>query len=254
MLLLLWLALCLVSVFLLLLPLALWRREIYKRYSGSRLVACPENRQPAAIGIDTPHAAETGIDGCPDLRVCECSRWPEHANCAQACLSQALQAVPPEEGKVATKQIYHLPIVLAAFSAWCLGAIWHSQFMFRTRWINAVGLTSAEVKQMVWWLSPHLLTAAVCLLFAYGVAWLLAICHRQGVLQGVLMSLLLCGALLASSWYGATKLPDDLLLIEASYAVLAALIMGAIIGGLRGTLALSSQSAPRQSTALRAVH
>ena len=37
MLVLIWLVLCLVSVSLLLLPLALWRREIYKRYSSSRL-------------------------------------------------------------------------------------------------------------------------------------------------------------------------------------------------------------------------
>jgi hypothetical protein len=54
--------------------------------------------------------------------------------------------------------------------------------MFRERWMHAVGLAHAQVKEIVWWLSPHLLTAAVCLLFAYGVAWLLAVSHRKGVL------------------------------------------------------------------------
>ena len=74
MLLLIWLVLCLVAASLiLLLPLALWRREIYKRYSGSRLVACPENQQPAAVNIDARYATATGIDGIPDLRLCDCT-------------------------------------------------------------------------------------------------------------------------------------------------------------------------------------
>ena len=116
MLLLIWLVLCLVAVSLILLPLALWRREIYKQYSGSRLVACPESQQPAAVSIDVRHAAATGMDGCPDLRLSDCTRWPERSNCDQACLSRAVQAGPYTLGevKVGTKQIYHLPIVLAA--------------------------------------------------------------------------------------------------------------------------------------------
>ena len=253
-----WFVLCLVAASMLLLPLALWRREIFRRFSGSRLVACPENQQPSAVSIDARHAAETGLDGCPSLRLADCTRWPERANCGQACLSQALQAgpYPPGEAKarrrqvyqpfresptdmaefgeveVKRKQIYHLPIILAAFAAWCLGAIWHSQYMFRTRWMDAVGLTQAQVKQMVGWLSPHLLTAAVCLLFAYGVAWLLAVCHRKGVLQGVLMSVLLCGAVVVTGGYGIARLPHGLLAIEAGYAVLATLTVGAIVGGL----------------------
>lgn len=242
MLLLLWLVLCLVLVSLiLLLPALLWRREIFERYSGSRPVACPENRQPAAVSLDARHAAATGIDGCPDLRLCECTRWPERSNCDRACLSQAVEAGPWPRREIRVemkKQIYHLPILLAAFAAWCLGAIWHSQYMFRTQWLDAAGLTHAQIKQMVWWLSPHLLTAAVCLLFAYGVAWLLAVCHRKGVLQGVLMSVLLCGAVVATSWYGIARLPHDLLAIEAGYIALGTLSVGAIVGGLYDKLVL----------------
>jgi len=243
MLLLIWLVLCVVAGSILLLPLALWLREIYRQYSGSRLVGCPENQQPAAVSIDARHAAATGVDGCPDLRLSECTRWPERSNCNQACLSQAVQMEPytPGEVKLGTKQIYHLPIVLAAFAAWYLGMIWHSHYMFRARWMDAVGLTHAQVKQIVWWLSPHLLTAAVCLLFAYGVAWLLAVSHRKGVLPGVLMSVVLCGAVVATSWYGIARLPHDLLVIEAGYAVLATFTVGAIVGGLYDKLVLPSK-------------
>ncbi len=243
MLFLIWLVLCLAAVSLILVIPALWRREIFRRYSGSRPVACPENQQPAAVNIDVRHAAATGMHGHPDLRLSDCTRWPERATCAQGCLSQAVEAEPytPGEGKAGTKPIHHLPIVLAAFAAWCLGAVWHAQYMFRTPWMNALGLTRAQVKQIVWWNSPHLLSAAACLLFAYGVAWLLAVCHRKGVLAGVLMSVLLCGAVVAANWYGIARLPHDLLVIEAGYIVLATFIVGAIVGGLYDGLVLPPQ-------------
>ncbi|HTX42134.1 MAG TPA: DUF1761 domain-containing protein [Acidobacteriaceae bacterium] len=243
MLFLIWLVLCLVVVSLILLPPALWLREVYKRYSGWRVVACPENQQQASVSIDARHAAMTGLHGTPDLRLCDCTRWPERLKCGRACLPHAIdaEASTPGEVKVKTKQIYHLPIVLAGFAAWCVGAIWHSQYLFRTRWMNAAGLTHAQVKQIGWQLAPHVLTLAICLLFAYGVAWLLAVWHRKGVLQGVLMSALLAGAVAAASWYGIAKLPRDLLLIEAGYIVLATLIVGAIVGGLYDRLVLRSQ-------------
>ncbi|HTV83723.1 MAG TPA: DUF1761 domain-containing protein [Acidobacteriaceae bacterium] len=240
MLFLIWFVLCLVGICLILLPAALWLRVTYRGYSGSRLVACPENQQAAVVGIDARHAAATGMHGCPDLRLCECTRWPERAECGQPCLSQAVQTEPyaPVEVKGGPKQIYHLPVVLAAFAAWGLGAIWHAQYLFRPRWTDAVGLTHAQVSQIVWWISPHLLTLAVCLLFAYGVAWLLAISHRKGLLQGVLMAVLLSAALVAASCYSLAALPHALLAIEAGYVVLATVTMGAVVGGLYDKLVM----------------
>jgi hypothetical protein len=195
------------------------------------------------VHIDTRYAALREMDGRADLGLCDCSRWPERARCDQACLFEAVQAQPykPGRAKSGAKQIYHLPVVLAAFAAWCLGAVWHAQYVFRARWMAALGLSRAEVKQMVWWIWPHLLTFAVCLLFAYGVAWLLAVCHRRGVFQGVLMSVLLCGTLAAASWFAIASLPQDLMRIEAGYAILVTLIVGAIVGGLYNKLVLRAE-------------
>lgn len=239
----LWLVLCLAAASMLLLPLLLWRREILNRYSGGRLVACPENQQSAVVRIDALRAASTGIDGIPDLRLCDCTRWPERANCNQACLSKAVQAgaYKPGEIKGRTKQIYHLPIFLAAFAAWYLGLIWHSHYLFRDRWVDAVGLTRVQVHQMLGWYWLHLFTIAICLLFAYGVAGALVLSHRKGVLQGILMSLLLCGTVVATGMYGTTKLPHDLFILEAGYIILAATAVGAIVGGLFDKLVLRSQ-------------
>lgn len=223
------------------LPIVLVLRETLKQNSGSRLVECPENRQAAVVNIGAGRAAATAIDGTPDVRLCQCTRWPERANCNQACLPAALTAVPYREGKAGAKPIYHLPVFAAAFAAWCLGAIWHSQYLFRPEWLNASGVTREQIKQIVWWYSPHLLTAAICLLFAYGVAWLLALGHRKGILQGMLMAVLLGGALAAVSWYAIATLPLEFLVIEASYVVLAAITMGAIVGGLQSRFVLWSR-------------
>jgi len=235
-----WLVLFLVVVSFLLLLGAFWRRAIYERYSGGRPVTCPEDHRPAVVNIDLRHAAATATEASPRLRLCDCTRWPERSQCDQDCLAEAVEAEPYKEGKVKAgrKQIYHLPVLLAAFVAWYVGAIWHSHYMFRAEWMQAVGLTQAQVKQIVWWLSPHLLTAAVCLLFAYGVAWLLAVSHRKGVLQGVLMAALLGGALIAASWFGIARLPHALFEIEAGYVALAAVTVGAIVGGLYDKLVL----------------
>jgi hypothetical protein len=233
-----WLVLCVLGVSLILLPFAIWGRKIYNRYSGARLVACPENQHPAVVHLDARHAAATAMQGRTDVRLCDCTRWPENAECGRGCLSQAAEAGLPGEPKPEKKRIYHLPILLAGFAAWCLGAIWHAQYLFRPRWTNAVGLTHAQVERMVWWISPHLLTFAACLLFAYGVAWLLAVCHRKGVLPGMLMAVLLGGAVAAANAHGMAGLPHELLAMEAGYAVLAALSVGAIVGGLYDKLVL----------------
>lgn len=239
MLFLIWLVLSLIVLALIALPAALWVREIYRRGSGWRRVTCPENHQPAAVAIDTRHAAATGMHGLPDVRLCDCTRWPDRAQCAQPCLTQLAQAEPySPEVKVLTKPIHHIPIILAAVAAWCLGALWHAQYAFRPQWTDALGLTWAQIRQIRWWYAPHLLTFAACLLFAYGVAWLLAISHRKGILPGVLASLLLAGAIAAANAAGLAALPHNLLLIEAGYALLATLTIGTIIGGLADKLVL----------------
>lgn len=58
------------------------------RYRGAQVVVCPENREVVAVAIDTRHAAWSSPQGRPELRLEDCSRWPEKAGCGQDCLSQ----------------------------------------------------------------------------------------------------------------------------------------------------------------------
>ncbi len=59
----------------------------FRKYRGQRVITCPETNDGAAVFIDALHAAASG-----ELRLSDCSRWPERAGCDQACLSQIASA------------------------------------------------------------------------------------------------------------------------------------------------------------------
>lgn len=239
MLLLLCFLLFLVTSFLVLLMPALWGREIYKRYSGSRAVICPSNGRQVAVRFDALHAATTGFSGQPNLRLADCTYWPERMDCGQECIAQASTAKQYTEGEVAPpkmKAIRHLPVVSAAFGAWVLGAIWHSQYVFRSRWTEAVGMGGIPSRQVAGSWAPHLLSVGMCLLFAYGVAWLLARTGKRGVGAGIITSVFLWGtvALASVAGTGIQNISSDLLRIELLYTFLASVIVGVIEGALAG--------------------
>lgn len=211
--------------------------EFYGQYRGARAVTCPENHQQVAVGLDALHAAATGLAGRTKLRVVECTRWPERADCGQECLTEAsrrLLYTKHEAVRSVEKRIYHLPVLIAAFVAWALGAIWHSHYLFRSEWMAAIGLNRFQVHQLVWQLTPHLVTIGATLLFAYGVAWWLARTQRKGAWRGVAVAIalwaLVAGTSLAST--GLANLSAELLKIELSYTFIASVLMGVIIGGL----------------------
>jgi hypothetical protein len=67
----------------------------YLRLKDKMLVKCPETKEPAAVSVDARRAAEQSILGEPQLRLSECSRWPERQGCGQECLSQ-IEAAPED--------------------------------------------------------------------------------------------------------------------------------------------------------------
>lgn len=215
-------------------------REFYKQYSGIRVVSCPENHEQVAVRLDARRAALTQLAGHPTIRLADCSRWPEHANCGQDCIPQAMHAEPYHEGEVAPAAgpIFHLPVFIAAFAAWAIGAIWHSQYLFRARWTEAAGLSRSEVHQLVWQLTPHLVTFAAPLLFAYGVAMVLAAIRKQGAIVGALVAIAMwtffVGVVVAVA--GVEAFSHDLLLLELGYTFIAAAVIGLTIGELNGKL------------------
>lgn len=71
----------------------LWRMaQAWLEFRGKRAIACPENHLPAGVRIDAAHAAKTAAFGAPDLRLAQCSRWPEKEDCGQDCIFQIERA------------------------------------------------------------------------------------------------------------------------------------------------------------------
>jgi hypothetical protein len=60
----------------------------YLRYRGQRLVTCPETHEAAAVRVNAGKAVGTTMIGKQEVRLDQCSRWPEKRNCGQECLSQ----------------------------------------------------------------------------------------------------------------------------------------------------------------------
>ncbi|HEX7421105.1 MAG TPA: hypothetical protein VF505_14540 [Thermoanaerobaculia bacterium] len=50
---------------------------------GTRVIICPETGNGAAVRIDALHAARTA-----EVRLADCTRWPERAGCDEGCLPQ----------------------------------------------------------------------------------------------------------------------------------------------------------------------
>ena len=75
---------------------AAWRlAAVWLRYRGRMVITCPENQKPAGVSVDAGHAAASAFGKTPDLRLADCSRWPERATCGQECLGQ-IEAAPED--------------------------------------------------------------------------------------------------------------------------------------------------------------
>jgi hypothetical protein len=72
-----------------------WLVSAYLRYHGTKMVTCPETGRPAVVEVDALHASLTSTVGLPDIRLENCSRWPQKKDCGQACLVD-LDVAPDE--------------------------------------------------------------------------------------------------------------------------------------------------------------
>ena len=60
------------------------------RFRRSRLVRCPETGLLATVALDARHAALTAVPGPPDVRVADCSLWPEKSGCEERCVAHGV--------------------------------------------------------------------------------------------------------------------------------------------------------------------
>jgi Protein of unknown function (DUF1761) len=257
MLFLIWALLFLTAICLILFMPALWGKHIYNNYRGTRIVNCPETHAPVTVRFNALRAAISGLSGKPQLSLEACSRWPERAGCDQACIPDAERALPESHATVrpVANRIAHLPALVAAGAAWVLGLVWHSEYVFRSQWARTIGLTDQQAHDLARTWMPHLLTVAVCLLFAYCVATLLAWIGTRSVWRGIQISLSLW-LLAAGSWLavGHWDFAPNFLWIEGGYTMLGALLVGVIVGGVPRRVFLSDSEQGETGQSIAVLH
>lgn len=64
----------------------------YIRMRGTRIVICPDSKEPAAVTVNATHSALSGVFDPADIQISTCSRWPEQHVCDQACTRQIARA------------------------------------------------------------------------------------------------------------------------------------------------------------------
>lgn len=64
----------------------------YLKFRGKRIVSCPETHQAAGVRVAAGKAAAGAVLGAAQVRLSECSRWPEKEGCGQECLAQIEEA------------------------------------------------------------------------------------------------------------------------------------------------------------------
>lgn len=234
------LALFLLAVCVVFLMPSLLGVQRYRDYDGTRVVTCPESRRLVAVSLDAARAAGTSLVGSSSLRIAGCTRWPEREGCGQECIPQALRAEAYTEREVAATKgpIFHLPVLLAASAAWVIGAFWHSQYLFRGEWREALGLSRMQLHELGWQLAPHVLTFAAPLLFAYAVAMILASIGKSGPIVGVVVSVGMWAVFVLAIFAltELTSLSRELLRLEFGYTLIAVIVMGLIVGGFTGKM------------------
>ena len=62
--------------------------QTYRKFSGRRIVSCPETHRAATVQVAAGKAAWEAIVGSDEVRLSACSRWPEKQDCGQECLRQ----------------------------------------------------------------------------------------------------------------------------------------------------------------------
>jgi len=234
------LLLFLVGTCLLLLLPALWAEQTYHIYREGRTVNCPETHAPVLVRFNALRAAWSSLSGAPKLRLADCSRWPERADCGQECIADAARAKPTplvDHAPWKTRRVVHLPVLLAGAAAWVLGMAWHSQYLFRPQWARALGLNDPQTLALARTMAPHLLSLGACILFAYGVAGLLRSLGSRTLTHGLEVAAALWLAIFAAilaALMALTSSPvvPQLLWIEGGYTFLGALLIGAIVGGV----------------------
>lgn len=124
-----------------------------------------------------------------------------------------------------------LAVIIAAVAKFLIGFVWYSPLMFVKPWLALSGMTNEKVQAGL----PVALVAEGVgnLIMAFVLAWVISyygdVTLVGGALVGFLAFLGFVAPVLANQVFYEQK-PQELIVINAGYMVVALVVMGAIIG------------------------
>lgn len=130
-------------------------------------------------------------------------------------------------------KLNYLAIIVAAVVHFAFGWAWYSAFA--APWMAGVGLTPEMVEGNSS-ATPFVIAGVVLLVAAFVLAWLIARLDPKGAAGGARIGAIVGIVFIAAYQglnYGFQMKPLSLWLIDAGYAVIGMIIMGAIIGAWR---------------------
>ena len=108
----------------LLIAYAVTVRRTWARYHGTRVILCPEAREPAAVRVDFGRAALAAIWGYSNVELASCSQWPARRGCAQNCVKQLRSPNAETDPKALAKRFFaHRACALCGHAIYPLSAL-----------------------------------------------------------------------------------------------------------------------------------
>lgn len=129
--------------------------------------------------------------------------------------------------------VNHVAVWVAGIVHFIIGACWYT--VLGGAWMAAIGKTEAQIKvEQPSMAIPLIIAAAVAVIIAYTLAWLLPKLGAQsagaGAKTGAVLALALIATTIAMN-YGFEARSITLWLINSGYMVVGMAVMGAIISG-----------------------
>lgn len=215
------------------------------------MVTGPQTQCPALVHFDATHAAFTGIFSKEKLRLAACRLWPQHLGFAQECTGEAAlfrSARPPEEARAVEPGMHCLVVCATTAPYWLIHALCYSHYPFRAQWMQPMGYSEAQVRQMVllsvpsvpqlvtvvWSLSFTVLLAC-CVAHSKAIGWIIVHTRQRGAIRGPRPVFSLRFPPLGGNGRDHLYLasPIDLIGIHGPSTLIASLVAGAILGACR---------------------
>ncbi len=201
--------------------------EVRRTFGGTRDVECPETHQPVRIRLDANKAASTIFTETQKVEIAACTRWPEHEQCDQHCLPEAIS-----KNRTGEFLVNHVGVIVAGLVSWALVGGLRAFYPVR-HWMEKSGYEANVLHDRIMNNGPALACGVGTIAIAYVMTWIMRRMRVTGLLYGLAL-----GGMMWLAVVGATvpevvmQIPWRIFVMNALFNLLSFLVCGALLGVL----------------------